>query len=77
MSDIDQELDARGIACPLPILKTRKLIKAMANGQILKIFATDPGSVKDFSAFCLQTGNELISSDESDGVYSYLIRVTT
>ena len=77
MSDIDQELDARGIACPLPILKTRKLIKDMANGQMLKIFATDPGSVKDFSAFCTQTGNELISSDESDGVYSYLIRVTT
>ena len=76
MSNFDQELDARGIACPLPILKTRKMIKNMTNGQILKIFATDPGSVKDFNAFCLQTGNELISSDESDGVYRYLIKVT-
>ena len=76
MSNFDEELDARGIACPLPILKTRKLIKGMLPGQILKIQATDPGSVKDFSAFCTQTGNELISSAESDGVYSYLIKVT-
>ena len=76
MSDFDQELDARGIACPLPILKTKKLIKDMATGQILKIQATDPGSVKDFSAFCTQTGNELLSSDEADGVYSYLIKVS-
>lgn len=76
MSDFDQELDARGIACPLPILKTKKLIKDMATGQILKIQATDPGSVKDFSAFCTQTGNELLSSDETDGVYSYLIKVS-
>ena len=75
MSDFDQELDARGIACPLPILKTKKLIKDMSPGQVLKIQATDPGSVKDFSAFCTQTGNELVSSDETDGVYSYLIKV--
>jgi len=75
MSDFDQELDAKGIACPLPILKTKKLIKGMNPGQILKITATDPGSVKDFSAFCVQTGNELLSSDENDGVYSYLIKV--
>ena len=76
MSDFDQELDARGIACPLPILKTRKLIKDMSSGQILKIQATDPGSVKDFSAFCTQTGNELVSSTEADGVYHYLIKVS-
>ena len=76
MSDFDQELDARGIACPLPILKTKKLIKEMSPGQILKIQATDPGSVKDFSAFCTQTGNELVSTDEIDGVYSYLIKVS-
>ena len=76
MSDFDQELDARGIACPLPILKTKKLIKEMTSGQILRIQATDPGSVKDFSAFCTQTGNELLSSGETDGVYSYLIKVS-
>lgn len=75
MSDFDQILDAKGIACPLPILKTKKLMKQMSPGQILKIVATDPGSVKDFSAYCVQTGNELISSDEVDGVYSYLIKV--
>lgn len=76
MSNYDQELDARGIACPLPILKTRKLIKDMSAGQVLRIMATDPGSVKDFSAYCNQTGNELVSSGEVDGVYSYLIKVT-
>lgn len=75
MSHFDQELDARGIACPLPILKTRKLIKEMSPGQILKIRATDPGSVKDFSAYCNQTGNELLSSGEEEGVYSYFIRI--
>lgn len=77
MSNFDQELDARGIACPLPILRTKKLVKQMSEGQVLKVMATDPGSVKDFSAYCTQTGNELLSSDESDGVYSYLIRVKT
>ena len=76
MSDFDKELDCKGIACPLPILKTKKLIKDMDAGQILKISATDPGSVKDFSAFCVQTGNELVSSDESEGVFSYLIKVS-
>ncbi len=75
MTDFDQQLDARGIACPLPILKTKKLIKEMATGQILKIMATDPGSVKDFSAYCSQTGNELLSSSEAEGVYSYMIKV--
>lgn len=76
MSNFDQELDARGIACPLPIIKTKKLLQKMSPGQVLKIMATDPGSVKDFSAYCNQTGNELVSSDETDGVYSYLIRVS-
>lgn len=76
MSNYDQELDARGIACPLPILKTKKLIKQMSRGQVLKIMATDPGSVKDFHAYCNQTGNELVSSGETDGVYNYLIKVT-
>ena len=76
MSEFDTELDACNIACPLPILKTKKLVSTMSAGQVIKITATDPGSVKDFSAFCTQTGNELMSSDETDGVYTYFIKVT-
>lgn len=76
MSDFDAELDAKNLACPLPILKARKAVSNLSVGQVLRIEATDPGSVKDFAAFCAQTGNELVSSTESDGVYTYLIKVT-
>ena len=58
MSNFDQELDARGLNCPLPILRAKKTLNTMIGGQILKIMATDPGSVKDFEAFAKQTGNE-------------------
>ena len=54
---IDQELDARGLNCPLPILKTKKALTAMQSGQVLKVVATDAGSVRDFAAFAKQTGN--------------------
>ena len=64
MSNFDQELDARGLNCPLPILRAKKTLNAMTGGQILKIMATDPGSVKDFEAFAKQTGNELLDSSE-------------
>ena len=67
MSNFDQELDARGLNCPLPILRAKKTLNAMSGGQILKIMATDPGSVKDFEAFAKQTGNELLHSSELDG----------
>ena len=59
----DKELDARGLNCPLPILRTKKALTDMTTGQVLKIMATDPGAVKDFQAFAKQTGNELLSSD--------------
>ena len=59
----DKELDARGLNCPLPILRTKKSLSDMTSGQVLKILATDPGSVKDFQAFSRQTGNELLSSE--------------
>ena len=59
--NFDKELDARGLHCPLPILRARKALNGMRSGQILKIVATDPGSVKDFQAFCKQTGNGLLS----------------
>lgn len=77
MSEFDAELDASNMACPLPIIKAKKIVSTMESGQIIKITATDPGSVKDFSAFCSQTGNELVSSNENDGVYTYFIKVVT
>jgi tRNA 2-thiouridine synthesizing protein A len=70
----DQELDASGLNCPLPILRAKKAIAALDAGQTLKIIATDPGSVKDFEAFCKQTGNELLSSGEEDGKFVFEIK---
>lgn len=70
----DQELDASGLNCPLPILRAKKAISAMEAGQTLKIIATDPGSVKDFEAFCKQTGNELLSSGEEGGKFVFEIK---
>ena len=72
----DAHLDAKGLNCPLPILKAKKALKDMASGQILEILATDPGSVADFSAFCRTTGNEEISSSEADGIYTFNIKKT-
>ena len=60
--NFDKELDARGLNCPLPILRAKKALAEMTSGQVLRIIATDPGSVKDFQAFAKQTGNELLSS---------------
>jgi len=72
--DFDSELDASGLNCPLPILRAKKAISALESGQTLKIIATDPGSVKDFEAFCKQTGNELVSTGEEDGKFVFAIK---
>jgi tRNA 2-thiouridine synthesizing protein A len=72
--DFDRELDARGLNCPLPILRTKKTLTEMGSGQVLKVVATDPGSVKDFSAFAKQTGNELLSSAESGGEFVFFLK---
>ncbi|MGV6815945.1 MAG: sulfurtransferase TusA family protein [Thiotrichales bacterium] len=69
-----QTLDTRGMNCPLPILKTKKALNTMLSGDTLEIQATDPGSVKDIRSFCEQTGNELMSSNDEGGVFSFLIR---
>ncbi len=71
----DAFLDAKGMNCPLPILKAKKELKALENGQVLEIIATDPGAMKDFASFCRATGNKLLSSVENeDGkTYSFLI----
>jgi tRNA 2-thiouridine synthesizing protein A len=70
----DHTLDAKGLNCPLPILKARKALKDVAAGETLEILSTDPGSVADFQAFCRQTGNELMESSQDDSVYRFLIR---
>ena len=70
----DQTLDAKGLNCPLPILKARKALKDVPVGGILEILATDPGSVADFEAFCRQTGNELVEHSVDDDVYRFLIK---
>ena len=70
----DRELDARGLNCPLPILRTKKSLNDMLSGQVLKIVATDPGSVRDFQAFCKQTGNHLLLYNESGGEYLFMLR---
>lgn len=74
MADYDQELDATGLNCPLPILRAKKTLAGMQSGQVLRIVATDPGSVKDFDAFARQTGNELMSSGEEGGKYTFLMK---
>ena len=70
----DKELDARGLNCPLPILRTKKSLSDMTPGQVLKVIATDPGSTKDFQAFAKQTGNTLVSSEEIDKVFTFFMR---
>lgn len=72
----DQVLDAKGLNCPLPILRTKKTLKDMPTGATLEVQATDPGAVKDFEAFCRTTGNELVSSEVANGVYSFVIKHT-
>lgn len=72
--NIDKELDTRGLNCPLPILRTKKALAEMQTGQVLRIVATDPGSVKDFAAFAKQTGNHLLSSTETDKEFEFLMQ---
>lgn len=73
---IDHVLDAKGLNCPLPILKAKKAMKEVPTGGILQVVATDPGSVADFEAFCRQTGNELVESKTEGDTFVFLIRNT-
>lgn len=70
----DKEFDASGLACPMPIVKTKKSLADMAAGQVLRVVATDPGSVCDMQAFAEQTGNELLSSTTESGKYVFLLK---
>jgi len=70
----DRLLDAKGLLCPLPVLKARKALKEVPPGGILRVLATDRGAVADFAAFCKATGSELLASTEEDGVFTFDIR---
>ena len=70
----DREVDARGLNCPLPILRTKKALNDMKSGELIRITATDPASVRDFEAFSRQTGNELVEKGESDGAYWFILK---
>ena len=74
MSDYTKELDASGLNCPMPILRAKKALKELQSGDVLRIIATDPGSVKDFEAFAKQTGNELLESSEEGGSFYCRLR---
>jgi TusA-related sulfurtransferase len=69
-----KELDARGLNCPLPILKAKKALTEMLSGEVLKVVATDPGSVRDFQAFARQTGNELVDQSNDDKEFVHYLR---
>lgn len=73
---ITHQVDARGLSCPMPIVKTAQAIKTLAPGSLLEVLATDPGSVKDFAAWSRTTGNELVEHSVDDGVYRFVLRRT-
>jgi tRNA 2-thiouridine synthesizing protein A len=70
----DREVDARGLNCPLPILRTKKALNDMTSGQLIRVLSTDPASVRDFQAFARQTGNELVESGERDGAFFFVLK---
>ncbi|MBI5431190.1 MAG: sulfurtransferase TusA family protein [Nitrosomonadales bacterium] len=72
--EFDTELDARNLACPLPILRAKKSLSQMNSGQVLRVMATDRGAPNDFAEFCSKTGNELLSSTEAGGEFTFMIR---
>lgn len=72
--NFQKELDARGLNCPLPILRTKKALTDMRSGQVLRILATDPGAVKDFQAFSRQTGNPLLASEAVNDEFIFLLQ---
>jgi tRNA 2-thiouridine synthesizing protein A len=72
--DADQELDTRGLNCPLPILKAKKALAGLERGQVLKVVSTDPGSVRDFQAFCRQTGHDLLEQTSGGDEFAHVLR---
>ena len=74
VAEISQRIDARGLSCPMPIVKTAQAIKPLPSGAVVEVLATDPGSIKDIAAWCRATGNELIEQTTDDAVYRFVIR---
>ena len=74
MNEVDKELDVTGLHCPMPLLKAKKAINEMAGAEIIKVLATDPGSVRDFEVFAKQSGHQLLESELIDGVYYYYLQ---
>jgi len=72
--NIDKEIDTRGLNCPLPILRAKKALTDLQSGQVLKVLATDPGSVRDFQAFARQTGNELVDQQQNGEEFVHFLR---
>jgi tRNA 2-thiouridine synthesizing protein A len=72
--EFDKEVDARGLTCPLPILRAKKALADMQSGQILKVMATDPGSQRDFAAFAKQTGNQLVDTRTEDKIFIFMMK---
>jgi tRNA 2-thiouridine synthesizing protein A len=72
--NVDRELDVRGLNCPMPILKTKKLLGELSSGQTLRVIATDPGSLRDFQAFARQTGHELLEQSHDNQEFVHLLR---
>ena len=73
-TEVTQRLDAKGLNCPLPILRTKKTIATMQSGEVLEVISSDPGSLKDMASFCSQTGHELMQSQQNENDYIFLIR---
>ena len=72
--EFQKEIDARGLNCPLPILKAKKALADMASGEILRVLATDPGSIRDFQAFARQTGNTLVEHSSDNGEFTFFMK---
>ncbi|GAB5452747.1 MAG: sulfurtransferase TusA family protein [Halioglobus sp.] len=68
------EVDARGLECPMPLLKAKRALNSLSSGEQLRVLATDSGSVRDFEVFARQSGHRLLQSNEQDGVYCYLLQ---
>jgi tRNA 2-thiouridine synthesizing protein A len=72
--EVSQHVDARGLSCPMPIVKTAQAVKGLASGSVVELLATDPGSIKDVAAWCRSTGNELVEQTSDGAVYRFVIR---
>lgn len=74
MSDVHTTVDAKGLSCPMPIVKTAQAAKTVPAGELIEVLATDPGSVKDFAAWTRSTGNAIVEQTEADGIYRFVIK---